>query len=131
MQELAQCLISDWLTCTPSNSLFPCPPLNNLLSVVFCSSSYFEFYIDIIYHQDKAMDVISKAGGNLEQMKKFNLILPEGRRKQMMSQSQNYNSKTEFREKSGSIKVWMVMNKAILLEKKKSEKYKRMILKDL
>lgn len=45
------------------------------------------------------MDVISKAGGNLEQMKKFNLILLEGRRKQMMSQSQKYNSKTEFREK--------------------------------
>lgn len=42
----------------------------------------------------------------------------------MMLQSKNYNSKGKFREKSGSIKVWMVMNKAIVLEKKKSEKYK-------
>lgn len=97
---------------------------------MFCSSSYFEFYIDIIYHQDKGMDVISKVRGNLEQMKKFNLILLEGIRNQMMLQSENYNSKTEFREKIWVYKMWMVMNKAVLLEKKKSEKCKRMILKD-
>jgi len=87
-----------WLA-YPVISFFPCPPLNNLLSVVFCSSSYFEFYIDIIYHQGKGMDVISEVRGNLEQKKKFNLILLEGIRNQMMLQSENYKSKTEFREK--------------------------------
>ena len=121
--------MTGWLA-YPVISFFPCPPLNNLLSVVFCSSSYFEFYIDIIYHQDKGMDVISKVRGNLDQMKKFNLILLEGIRNQMMLQSENYNSKTEFREKIWVYKMWMVMNKAVLLEKKKSEKCKRMILKD-